>query len=141
MQWMAIYGGIANAAEVLTSYFAMMLTPGIGAYVGFVGFPSSQLLNQLIWGGITGAIFGWVLSMYYSQILDFNRKYLGNFFGTFFKMLFYPYAIAGALSIFVGAGALASGLGMGPLLAFAGVLAIRYFYAKMAVAKLGQYYQ
>ena len=141
MQWMAIYGGLASAVEVAVTYFAMMFLSGLAAFGGFGRFPGGQVANQLIWGAITGAIFGWVLSKYYGSIMDFNRKYLGNFFGSLFKLLFYPYLIAGALSLFVGAGAAAMGFGVGPLAAFAGVFVIRYVYAKMVVTKLGQYYQ
>lgn len=138
IQWMAIYGGVAAAAEVVITFIGMSLM-GYGL-VGF-GMPVGQIINQLIWGAIMGAIFGFVLAKYYASIMDFNRKYLANFFGSLFKLLFYPYIISGALSIFAGAGAIAVGLGIGPLVAFVGIIAVRYVYAKMVVAKLGQYYQ
>lgn len=140
IKWMAIYGGLANAAEVVTSYFTMAFFSGVGSFIGYVGFPGGQLVNQLIWGAITGAIFGFILSKYYVSIMDFNRKYLANFFGSLFKLLFYPYLISGVLSLFAGAGALVAGFGIAPLAAFAGIFVVRYFYAKMVVSKLGQYY-
>jgi Na+/H+-dicarboxylate symporter len=140
IKWMAIYGAAASGAEVITTYFAMMFLSGLSSF-GFGGFPGGQVVNQVIWGAVTGAIFGFILSKYYPSIMEFNRKYLGNFFGSLFKLLFYPYLIAGAISLFAGAGAAAVGFGIGPLAAFAGVFVIRYVYAKMVVGKLGQYYQ
>ena len=141
IKWMAIYGGVASAAESLANYFATTWFAPFGVLVGFGGFPGGQVVNSLVWGAISGAIFGFVLSRYYVQIIDFNKKYLGNFFGSLFRLLFYPYIIAGIFGFLGGGLALAAGAGLSILVAFGATIAIRYFYAKMVFVKLGQYYQ
>jgi hypothetical protein len=141
IKWMAIYGGIASAAEGLANYFATSFFAPFGALVGVGGLPVNQILNNLIWGAVSGAIFGFVLSRYYVQIIEFNRKYLWNFFGSLFKLLFYPYVIGGLFGLLGGGIAVAAGAGVFILVAFGATLVIRYFYAKMVVAKLSQYYQ
>ncbi len=73
--------------------------------------------------------------------MEFNRNYLKNFFGSLFKLLFYPYIISGVFTVLGGLGALAAGAGIGMLLNFVGIIVVRYFYANMVVSKLGMYYQ
>lgn len=141
IKWMAIYGGLASAAEGLANYFATSFFAPFGELVGVGGLPVNQIINSLISGAISGAIFGFVLSRYYAQIMEFNRKYLGNFFGSLFRLLFYPSVIAGLFGLLGGGLAAAVGAGIFILVAFGATLVIRYFYAKMVVAKLGQYYQ
>ncbi len=148
IQWMAIFGAAASAAETIITYFANMyfttygnLAQQFGQIVGVGGFPVNSVVSSAVWGAVMGAIFGFVLSKYYQSIMEFNRNYLKNFFGSLFKLLFYPYIIAGAFTILGGLGALAAGAGIGILLTFVGIIVVRYFYAKMVVAKLGAYYQ
>ena len=141
IQWMAIYGAVASGAESIVTYFANVFLTAYGSFIGISGFPVNMLLNGVLWGAIYGAIFGFVLSKFYQQIMDFNRDYLKNFFGSLFKLLFYPYIISGIFGVLGGLGAAAAGIGIGPLVAFVGIVVVRYFYAKMVVSKLGQYYQ
>ncbi len=147
MQWFAIYGAVAAAAETLVSKLAaswFMSSVNIGGYNIALGqtFSFGGIVNSAVWGAVSGAIFGWVLSKYYSQIIGFTSKYLGKYMDNLFKLLFYPYVVAFLLSA-LGAGAttlFAGSAGLALLVSFAGTLAIRYFFAKMLVAKIGQYY-
>lgn len=148
IKWMAIFGAAASAVEQVVTYFAStyfttygQLAQQFGQIAGVGGFPVNSVLNSAVWGAVSGAIFGFVLSKYYASIMEFNRNYLKNFFGSLFKLLFYPYIIAGAFTVLGGLGALAAGAGIGILVIFVSIIVVRYFYAKMVVAKLGAYYQ
>ena len=133
MIWSAVYNAGATVAESIISNIAFSAL--LGYSLSIVG----GVVNAAMNGAIIGAIMGYVLSRWYPQVLEINRKYLGNKFNTLFKILFYPYLIGAALSLLTSMG-FASVVGMAPLVAVIGTVATRYAYAKLLTAKVGQYY-
>lgn len=147
MKWFAIYGAVAAAAETLVSKLAASMfisSVNIGGYSIPLGqaFSLGGVLNSAVWGAVSGAIFGWILSGYYSQIIGFTSKYLGKYMDNLFKLLFYPYVAVFLLSALSAGMAtfFAGSAGIALLVSFAGTLVVRYFFAKMLVAKIGHYY-
>lgn len=131
--WSAVYNGAATAAETLITNIAF------SALLGYRLSLAGGVVNAAVNGVIVGAIIGYVLAAWYPKVMEINAKYLGNKFNTLFKVLFYPYLI-GAVLAFISSVGLASFVGFAPLVAAAGTVATRYLYAKLLVAKVGQYY-
>lgn len=133
MVWSAVYNGGAAAAEAVITNIAFSALLGYGLSV------MGGVVNAAVNGVIVGAVIGYVLSQWYPKVMEINAKYLGNKFNSLFKVLFYPYLIGAVLTLISGMG-LASIFGLAPLVAAAGTVATRYAYAKLLVAKVGQYY-
>jgi hypothetical protein len=136
--WSAIYNGIAVAIEALITSIAFSMLAPLGVRLG--GFLNiGSIIGGLISGAIGGAIVGLIIAMWYDKIMDINRKWFKNWFNTLFKLLFYPYLIGAILSALVSVG-FAFILGIAPLVALAGTVLTRWFYAKMLAKKIGHYY-
>lgn len=133
MVWSAVYNGAATAAETLISNIAFSALLGYGISL------AGGVVNAAVNGVIVGAVIGYVLGAWYPKVMEINAKYLGNKFNTLFKVLFYPYLIGAVITLLSSIG-LASIFGLAPLVAAAGTVATRYAYAKLLVAKVGQYY-
>lgn len=146
VQWSAIWYGvgaiITNVAAQISYYFIGGIAGEIMRSFGgiFDTFSAEMLIKDVIWGVITGAIAGFILSKFYPQIQNINRKYLKNYLNTMFKLLFYP-SLAGAVLGFLLSTTAAFATGIMPLIIiFAGVVVSSYVYAKMLSKKVeGQY--
>lgn len=149
VQWSAIWYGVGAIIESFASqisfYFMgglageLMRTFSFGAVFGNSFFPT--LLKEAIWGVIIGAVVGFVLSKFYPQIQDLNRKYLKSKLNSMFKLLFYPSLVGAILGFLISTTAVfATGI-MPLIIVAAGVIASSFIYAKMLSKKVEGLYQ
>lgn len=154
MKWSAIWN-VVNAAilSVVASLSAYFLAASIAAQFGAFGdlingammktsfINVGNLVNSVIWGAIGGAIGGFVLAKFYSPIMDFQARYLGNKLNTLFKLLFWPRVVGTVVGSLIGMGMI-FGLGaLGMIIYFVGALVAHFIYAKMMDKSVGQYYR
>ncbi|MEK7568424.1 MAG: hypothetical protein AAB498_02255 [Patescibacteria group bacterium] len=148
--WNVVDAAIISVVASLAAYFwAASIASQFGAFGGLIGgamMKSSfinvgSLINDVIWGAVGGAIGGFVLAKFYSPIMDFQAKYLGNKLNTLFKLLFWPRLVGTAVGSFIGMGML-FGMGViGMVVYFVGALVAHFIYAKMMDKSVGQYYR
>lgn len=147
MQWSAIWYGVGAIIQNVASQLSILFMGGIageifrsfGGFFNTFSFP--MLLNKVIWGVITGAVAGFVISKFYPQIQDLNRKYLKSKLNTLFKLLFYPSLIGAALGFLISS-SVAFITGFMPLIIVtAGVIVSSFIYAKMLTKKIEGLYQ
>lgn len=147
MQWSAIWYGVSAIIQNVAGQLSIFFMGGIageffrsfGGFFNTFSFP--MLLNKVIWGVITGAVAGFVISKFYPQIQDLNRKYLKSKLNTLFKLLFYPSLIGAALGFLISS-SVAFITGFMPLIIVAaGIIVGRYIYAKMLTRKIEGLYQ
>ena len=146
MKWSAVWNAVSNVIQTFAGYLSLYF---IGGYQGewfraFGGIaqqlPVRQLLNDAIWGAVIGVVIGFVLSKFYTQIQDINKKYLKGSLNTFFKLLFYP-VVVGALAGFFLTSSASLYIGIVPLLIIvAGSILGGYIYAKMMTKYVGSQY-
>lgn len=143
LKWSAVWNAVASAIENVFAYVSLFF---IGGYTGqilsaFGGiaktFPIGQLVKDACWGAVYGAIGGFVLSKFYPQIQNLNRKYLKGWLNTFFKLLFYP-SLAGSIIGFFMSSVASFAIGFMPIIIIvAGSVLSSYIYAKMMTQKVG----
>ncbi len=124
------YGGVVGEWAKLSRMYGMHLRT----------FHFETLLTAIVWGIVGGAIFGFVLSKFYPQIQEINKKHLKGKLNTMFKLLFYP-TLAGSVLYLLFGGALAFSIGFMPfLVVFAGTVVGHFVYAKLLTAKIEKDY-
>lgn len=146
IRWSALWNAAASAIQTFAAYFSIYF---VGGYSGelfraFGGIarqlPVRQLINDALWGAIIGAIMGFLLSKFYTQIQDINKKFLGGSLNTFFKLLFYPVVVGSLLGFFLTSAA-SFYIGILPLLIIVGGSVLGgYVYAKMMTKHVGSLY-
>jgi C4-dicarboxylate transporter len=124
------YGGIMGEWAQLSRMYGMHLRT----------FNFDYLLSAVIWGAISGVIFGFILSKFYPQIKEINKKHLKGKLNTMFKLLFYPTLLGSVVYIIIG-GAFSFSIGFLPILVvFAGSIVGHFLYAKLLTAKIEKDY-
>ncbi len=142
-----MWNGVSYGIQHIASYVAFYYFTGgvVGEVMRYYGAPVasfsvSALVKELIVGAIYGALGGFVLSKFYTQISDINKRYLGTKLNTFFKLLLYPTVIAAIVLSFLG-GILSNITGVMPfIITIAGMVGARYLYAYMMNKKVGIQY-
>lgn len=147
VQWSAIWYGVGVVIENVATQLSIFFTGGIAGEIFrslggiFETFSVQYLIKDMIWGVIIGAVAGFVLSKFYPQIQDLNRKYLKSKLNNMFKLLFYP-SLVGAILGFLISTTAAFATGIMPLIIVAaGVIASSFIYAKMLSKKVEGLYQ
>jgi len=154
MKWSAIWNvvdvAILSMVALLSAYFlAASVAVQFGAFGDLIGntmmktsfINIGSLISDIIWGAIGGAIGGFVLAKFYSPIMNFQARYLGNKLNTLFKLLFWPRVVGTVVGSLIGMWML-FGLGaLGMIVYFAGALAAHFIYAKMMEKSVGKYYR
>lgn len=142
IKWSIVFNVIARAVDYVISYLGWSMAGGMfGRFARIANiFPVRDLISELIYAAIWGAVGGFILSKFWAQILDLNKNYLKNRLNTLFKILFYPTVVASLIVFLLGAG-LSFAFGIMPFLfSILGMLLSRYIYAKGMVSKIeGQY--
>lgn len=129
LKWSAVWNGVGGAILTIASFRG-----------GLQDFPVGQLISNMLWGAVYGAVFGFLISKFYTQIQTWNRQYLKGRLNTFFKLLFYP-SLAGSLFAFFGLSPLGRIFGFLPFLfILAGIILKSFIYAKMMTKYVGQFY-
>lgn len=146
MKWSAVWNAVGGAIVSVAGYFSFYFIGGLAGDIlrTFGGvtrnFPIGELIKDILWGAAYGAIFGFLISKFYTQIQQWNRQYLKGWLNTFFKLLFYP-SLVGSLLAFLMTSAAGFGIGFMPLLIIlAGVILKGFVYAKMMAKYVGQLY-
>gem|GEM_PF-6435260 len=146
IKWSAIWNGVGGAIKAVAGYLSFFFIGGLaGDLIRTFGgvtnnFPVGKLIQNVLWGAIYGAVFGFLISKFYPQIQQWNRQYLKGWLNTFFKLLFYPSLVGSVLAYFMMS---VSGFGIGfmPLLVIlAGMLVSSFLYAKMMTKYVGPLY-
>lgn len=144
MKWSALWNGAGGLIEVLFQNLSVYFIGGVyGKFMRSFGvfmdlFSFNQMISAAIWGAIIGAGLGFVLSKFYEQIQDLNKRYLKGKLDSFFKLLFYPWFFSSAVSY-----VMTSALGFGflsLLIVLAGSFISSYVYAKMMDKYVGNLY-
>jgi hypothetical protein len=132
----------AEAIRLLVSTYGFYFGGGVfGQWANLMDlFPTSYLINRIIYGLIIGAITGFLLSKFYHYIQMWNVKYLKSKLNTFFKLLFYPSIIAYIVPVLLSFLSAVYGLGLGFLIMIAGDVLAGYLYAKVLTSKVGSMY-
>lgn len=148
MKWSALWNAVSVFIEQIFSYISLFFVGGfLGGFMELgrafnirPEFSVGNLITELFWGAVWGALGGFILSKFYSVFQEWNRKYLGGRLNTFFKLLFYPTAFGGLIALIL-SGALAFVIGILPLvITIAGVVFGRFIYAKMMTKIIGKLY-
>lgn len=89
IKWSAIFYAGQRLVEGILSWIGFRFFAG--GLVGRFGrvayeFPVRGLVNDLIWGAISGAIFGFILAKYWSWFQNLNRKTVHA--KNYFKFIF-----------------------------------------------------
>ncbi len=139
IKWSAAWSAVSSAIQTCAGYLSLYFIGGY--YWGLVRqLVVRQLINDALWGAIIGAIIGLVLSKFYPQIQEINKKFLGGSLNTFFKLLFYPVVVGSLLGLFL-TSAVSFVIGITPLLiVVAGAILGGYVYAKMMTKHVGSLY-
>lgn len=147
VQWSAILFGAAELIKAIASYISQFFLGGIAGEIMrsfgniFGNVPVGMFIREVIWGVITGAIAGFILSKFYPFIQDWNRRYLKGRLNTMFKLLFYP-ALAGSILGFFLGSAFSFAFGIGSILVTTiGVIVADLLYAKILSAKIAGLYE
>lgn len=148
--WNVVDAAIISVVASLAAYFlAASIAAQFGAFGNLIGgamiktsfINVGSLINSVIWGAIGGAIGGFVLAKFYSPIMDFQARYLGNKLNTLFKLLFWPRVVGTVVGSLLGMGML-FGLGaLGMVVYLVGALIAHFIYAKMMDKSVGGYYR
>lgn len=146
IQWSAIWFAVGAAIENVFGFISFYFMGGVAgeflrAFGGFFNtYPFGILVQDILWGAVSGAIAGFILSKFYTQIQEINKKYLKGKLDTFFKLLFYP-SLVGAIIGFLLVSGTAYMTGLMPIIIiFAGVVLSSFVYAKMLSGKVGNQY-
>ncbi len=135
VMWSAIYNAGAMVVQSLVNMYVFSVWVGAGTFYGAFG-TINAVIAWAIFGALGGAIIGFILAMWFPKIMELQKKYLKDYVNSLYKLIFYPYILAAALSL------LSNLRGVLPALVSAGVmLAVGYAYAKMMDKKLGKYYR
>lgn len=147
LKWSAIWNAVSNAIDVAVGYVASFFFGGLVGEIleGFGGymnkFPFENLISEVFWGAVYGAIAGFLLSKFYTKIQEWNQKYLRGKLNTLFKLLFYP-ALAGNILAFLTTSFVGLAVGFLPIIImFAGFVLSSYVYAKMLSKKVEHMYR
>lgn len=156
MKWSAVAAAVAAVITNVASYSAARMTARavadkfLGAYGTLLGetmrnagaytYSVSGLIEEVVWGAVYGAIGGWVLAKFFPILLGWNKQYLKGKLDSFFKLLFYPTAIATILLAVLGSAA-SFYTGFTPwLILLIGLIVSRFVYAKVMDMKVGKMY-
>lgn len=146
LKWSAIWNAVSNAIDVVVGYAASFFFGGLigeileesGGYIN--KFPFENLISEVFWGAVYGAIAGFLLSKFYTKIQEWNQKYLRGKLNTLFKLLFYP-ALVGNILAFLMTSFIGLAVGFLPIIImFAGFVLSSYIYAKMLSKKVEHMY-
>ena len=147
--WNVVDAVIISVVASLAAYFwVASIASQFGAFGGLIGGAMAKssfiniggLINDVVWGAVGGAIGGFVLAKFYSPVMDFQARYLGNKLNTLFKLLFWPRLVGTVVGSLIGMGML-FGLGViGMVVYLVGALVAHFIYAKMMDKSVGQYY-
>src|SRR3989338_6940927 len=92
----AIWNAVASGISSVFGHISLFFIGGIAgkllnAFGGIIKeFSPVDFIKDAFWGAVYGALIGFVLSKYFSNIQQLNRTYLRSKLNTFFKLLFYP---------------------------------------------------
>ncbi|HEY4505022.1 MAG TPA: hypothetical protein VJI73_04605 [Candidatus Paceibacterota bacterium] len=130
----------------------------IGSLIPFAieGLALGIFFRLWIWSDIFYHLFGYaigaiIIAKLYPFFIDISRKYLGNFFNSLFKIIFYPVIIGAVLSAVTGGGfsswiGTSFGFGLGGYFFTLSIVSIvanvlgGLIFAKFVVSKIGHYY-
>ncbi len=150
LQWCIIYTAVVSAVTGLISYASLYFTPvggvlrqygdylGTGSGVGVMSMVSAAV-GGLVGGAVGGLILGFILANWYPQIISLQKRYLGDYLDSLFKLLFYPYVVVALLGFLMRLGG-PLGLSLGSLVMLVASLALSYVYSKLLAKKLAQWY-
>lgn len=153
--WSAVgYFAKALIVSVVGAVVAYFFVPSTLDFYGVplsVGRPSFHLniFSVAVSAIIYGAIAGVILAKFYDNIQKINRTFFGGWFNSLYRLIFYPAVISGVLGLifagglsfsFFGTSRAGSYVFMSMVANIVATVAGSYFYAKLMVKKVGQYY-
>lgn len=146
LKWSAVANAVSAAIGSVFNYASLFFIGGLaGKFLGVFGgavqnFNFEELIGDAIWGAIYGAVAGFLISKFYTQIQELNRNKLKGRLNTFFKLLFYPSVVVSVLAFFM-TSVVSFAFGLLPFaIIFAGAILGSYAYAKIMVKYVGQMY-
>ena len=142
IKWSAIFSAVQRVVVGIIGWIGFRFFAGglVGRFGGFFTytFPVGQLVGDLIWGAVGGAVFGFILAKQWGWFQNLNRKTIKakNFF---MFMFIFDVVVSVLLTLLLSFTAFV--VGFLPLIFnLAGLIIVSWIYAQGMSKKVGNLY-